>query len=701
MTCFVAQSQIMLKLQIKNDYSQRKRYMDLALLNEPQRQAVLHTEGSLLVLAGAGSGKTRVITSRIAYLLQSVSAENIVALTFTNKAAKEMRDRVVAEVGRKKAKGLIVSTFHSLGVRILRQEIERLGYKRNFSIYSASDQLRLVRDLVQGQMVEGSAVDPDRVLWLISHAKNNLIAADNYQPQHGDQYEQITAQTYPRYQRMLKACNAIDFDDILQLTIRLFVEFSVVLDHYRHQFRYIMVDEYQDTNVVQSKMLTLLSSHHHNLCVVGDDDQSIYGWRGAEPGNILDFGKDCAGSKMIKLEQNYRSSGNILAAANALIIHNKDRHGKRLWTAGDQGDAVIYRCCDDGEDEAMAVVETIHRQRFKHKFEYRDFAVLYRTNGQSRAFEEQLRYENIPYVIIGGQQFFDRKEVKDALAYLKVLSNPQDEVNLLRILNYPKRGIGETSAERIIQASVAGDQPLWQVLQHASEIPDLGGKTLQAIEGFVLLLKRYQRQFRQPTQMVSVVQELFRELKLEEELYRQADDPVKARRRVENLHEVVNAFSGYVEREPVPTLGGFLEKVSLLDRDEPSRGSKEEKLKQDAVVLMSLHSSKGLEFPCVFLVGMEEGSLPHNKIIEEGGDVAEERRLCYVGMTRARQQLVLLGAARRKKYGRLQPRDPSRFLHEIPAELLQKDGEVIPELKPEEQEAMACNFFSGIKDLLE
>ena len=674
--------------------------MDLALLNEPQRQAVLHTEGSLLVLAGAGSGKTRVITSRIAYLLQSLAADQIVALTFTNKAAKEMRDRVIAEVGRKKTKGLIVSTFHSLGVRILRQEIERLGYKRNFSIYSASDQLRLVRDLVQGQLACGGNVDPDRVLWLISQAKNRLIAADDYQANPHDQYDLITAQTYPRYQRMLKACNAIDFDDILQLTIRLFSEFSVVLDHYRHKFRYIMVDEYQDTNVVQTKMLELLSSHHHNLCVVGDDDQSIYGWRGADPGNILAFGKGCADSTVIKLEQNYRSTGNILAVANALILKNSDRHGKRLWTAGEAGDPVSYRCCDDGEDEAMAVIETIHCERFGRKLQYRDFAVLYRTNGQSRIFEEQLRYENIPYVVIGGQQFFDRKEVKDALAYFKVLSNPQDEVNLLRILNYPKRGIGETSAERIINASITGDKPLWEVLQRPAEISDLGDKALLAIEGFVLLLKRYQRQFRQPNHMVNVVQDLFRELKLEEELYRQADDPVKARRRVENLHEVINAFSTYVEREPVPTLGGFLEKVSLLDRDEPSRGSKEEKLKQDAVVLMSLHSSKGLEFPCVFLVGMEEGSLPHNKIIEEGGDVAEERRLCYVGITRARQRLVLLGAARRKKYGRLQPRDPSRFLQEIPAELLEKEGEATPDLKPEEQEAMASDFFSGIKDLL-
>ncbi len=674
--------------------------MELSFLNEPQRQAVLQTEGAVLVLAGAGSGKTRVITSRIAYLLRHISSEHIVALTFTNKAAREMLDRVIEQVGRKKSKGLIVSTFHSLGVRILRQEIERLGYKRNFSIYSASDQLRLVRDLVQGQLVEGSAADAERVLWLISQAKNRLISASAYQPVGNDGYQLLTAQVYPKYQRQIKACNAVDFDDILQLTIRLLDEFPEVLEHYRQRFRYIMVDEYQDTNVVQAKMLKLLSSFHHNLCVVGDDDQSIYGWRGAEPGNILDFGKDFPTLEVIKLEQNYRSSGNILSAANALITHNKDRHGKRLWTADEQGAPVIYRCCDDGEDEATVVVERIHSLRFKHQLEYRDFAILYRTNGQSRIFEEQLRYENIPYVLIGGQQFFDRKEVKDALAYLKVMANIQDEVNLLRILNYPKRGIGATSAERIIHTSVAQGVSLWQVLQHPENIEELSEKAKTAIHEFVALMRRYQRRLRQADNMVGAVQDLFREIKLEEELYRQADDPQKARRRVENLHEVINAVSSYVEREGPSTLEGFLEKVSLLDRDEPKRGSKEEKLKQDAVVLMSLHSSKGLEFPCVFLVGLEEGTLPHKKILEESSDVSEERRLCYVGMTRARQQLMLLSASRRRKYGRLHPRDASRFVLEIPPELLVHEVEQQVPLQPAEEEQLASNFFSGIKDML-
>ncbi|OQY18110.1 MAG: ATP-dependent DNA helicase Rep [Desulfobacteraceae bacterium 4572_35.1] len=674
--------------------------MDLSFLNEPQRQAVLHTEGALLVLAGAGSGKTRVITSRIAYLLQRVSAENIIALTFTNKAAREMRDRVIEQVGRSKSKGLIVSTFHSLGVRILRREIERLGYKSNFSIYSASDQLRLVRDLVHGEMVEGATADAERVLWLISQAKNSLVSADNFQPRGYDGYELLVAHVYPRYQRQLKACNAIDFDDILQLTIRLFDECPAVLEHYRRQFRYIMVDEYQDTNVVQARLLKELSSHHHNLCVVGDDDQSIYGWRGADPSNILDFDKEFPAVKVIKLEQNYRSTGNILAVANSLIAHNKARHGKKLWSADVPGEPVEYRCCDDGEDEATVVVESIHKWRFKYKLEYRDFAILYRTNSQSRVFEEQLRYENIPYVLIGGQQFFDRKEVKDALAYLKVIANTQDEVNLLRILNYPKRGIGVTSAEHLIQESVSKEISLWQALQHPQEISDMGEKGAQAVSEFVALLQRYQRRLRQPQHLVESVQDLFREIKLEEELYRQADDPLKARRRVENMYEVVNALSSYVEREAVPTLGGFLEKVSLLDRDEPHSSSKEQKLKQDAVVLMSLHSSKGLEFPCVFMVGMEEGFLPHRKIVEEGGDIAEERRLCYVGITRAREQLLMLGAARRKKYGRLQVRDQSRFIQEIPPELLQQLDVIPAELNPQEQEELASSFFSGINDIL-
>ncbi|MFA5517032.1 MAG: UvrD-helicase domain-containing protein [Desulfuromonadales bacterium] len=676
--------------------------MDLTTLNQEQLSAVRHSEGALLLLAGAGSGKTRVITCRLAHLLREkgVPAEALVAVTFTNKAAREMRQRVEELVGRRAARGMTIATFHSLGVRLLREDIQLLGYKKNFSIYGAADQVRLIRDLVQDGAA-GRKFDAERLLWIISAAKNALVGPESFVPRFGDEYEAMAAAVYPRYQKALKAFNAIDFDDILLLTIRLLEDHPQVLDRYQERFRYLMVDEYQDTNAAQYRLLRLLSAKRGNLCVVGDDDQSIYGWRGADVRNILDFEKDFPGALTIKLEQNYRSTGTILAAANAVIGHNRQRKEKVLWTAGEAGAPIDCIRCADEEEEARTVVERIHAERFRHQLAYRDFAILYRTNVQSRAFEEQLRFENIPYVLIGGQQFFDRKEVKDALAYLRVLVNARDEVNLLRILNYPKRGIGETSADRLIRASAEQNRPLYEILRHPGELDDLGEKTRDAITAFVALLEKYRQRFRRAAPLAQTVRELFAELTLEEEIYRSADDPKKGKRRAENLEEVINAVAAYEGREGAPSLGGFLEKVSLLDRDDPGRGSKEEKLARDVVVLMSLHSSKGLEFPHVFLVGVEEDYLPHRKSETEAGDIDEERRLCYVGITRARRRLTLLHAARRKKYGNLQPRTPSRFLEEIPAELLNRDNAAgLPPAGAQEQAKMADTFFSGIKALL-
>ena len=668
-------------------------------LNAPQQQAVEHTHGALLVLAGAGSGKTRVITSRIARLLRHTGPEHIVALTFTNKAAREMRERVIEEVGRRRAKGLIISTFHSLGVRILRQHIERLGYKKNFSIYSAADQVRLVRDLLpQRSTSDGKSIDAEIILQRISGAKNKLQGPDEFKPLAYDEYSQLSAIIYPRYQQALKACNAIDFDDILSLCIELFDKKPEILSRYREQFEYIMVDEYQDTNHVQYRLLRELCGAEGNICVVGDDDQSIYGWRGAQAGNILDFEQDFSAAQVIKLEQNYRSSGNILAAANALIRHNTARHAKQLWSSGDSGAPVRYLLCDDGEDEATSIIDEIHALRTRHQFRHRDFAILYRTNGQSRIFEEQLRYANIPYVLIGGQQFFDRREVRDTLAYLKVLANPDDEINLLRILNYPRRGIGETTAQKLISLSLELELPLWDLMQKPELAEYVGEKAAKHIQDFIHLMLRYRRQFGYADQLLGTAQNLFEEIGMEDELYRQADDPKQARRRVENMHEVINALASYIEREGVATLSGFLEKVSLLDRDEPGRNTKEEKLQQDAVVLMSLHSSKGLEFPCVFLVGMEEGTLPHSKVLDEGGDIAEERRLCYVGITRAREHLILTAASKRKRYGRMHPQQPSRFLQELPEEIMQNQSE---EINPEEQEQRASDFFRHMQAMLQ
>ncbi len=674
--------------------------MDLSSLNPPQRQAVLHGEGPLLLLAGAGSGKTRVITSRIAHLLLTVRipAEQILAVTFTNKAANEMRERVVEQVGKKNSRGLTVSTFHSLGVRLLREEIERLGFKRNFSIYGAADQLHLLRDLISRVNRSDRRYDAERLQFMISEAKNRLLSPEEYHPLFHDDYGRLAKEIYPLYQQALKAFNAVDFDDILMLTVRLLETYSEVREAVRQRFRFVMVDEYQDTNAAQYRLLRLICDGHRNLCVVGDDDQSIYGWRGADPTNILDFEKDFPGAVVIKLEQNYRSTGTILAAANAVIQHNKVRRDKQLWSAGGAGEPLMRLRCEDEEDEARAVVERMQTLRFRDQVPWRDFAILYRTNVQSRSFEEQLRYENIPYVLIGGQQFFDRKEVRDVLAYLRVLVNPADEVNLLRILNYPKRGIGETSADRLIRHSAASGEPLWEVLATAHHVEDLGEKSLEAIGRFVTLCDSYRERFRRSRNLAGVGSELLDEIGLAEEIYRSVDDPQKARRRIENMEEVINALASYEEREVVPTLGGFLERVALLDRDTPGRGKKEEKLSRDAVVLMSLHSSKGLEFPHVFFVGMEEGYLPHSKSVSEGGGIDEERRLCYVGITRAMCTLTLSTAARRKKFGKAEQRTVSPFLGEIPDELLQEQDSRVTVDNGGEQ--AAANFFSGIQALL-
>jgi len=672
--------------------------MNLRTLNPEQRSAVEHDTGPLLLLAGAGSGKTRVITYRIAYLLlqRGVAAREILAVTFTNKAAREMRERVVELVGRKRAEGMLIATFHALCVRILKEDIGRLGYKRNFSIYAAADQTRLVRDLVERSATDGRKFDADRILWLISAAKNRLIPPERFEFRSGDPYEEMAAAVYPRYQKALKAYNAVDFDDLIMLAVHLLQEHAELLEKYRQRFRYLLVDEYQDTNAAQYLLLKLLAGGHRNLCVVGDDDQSIYGWRGADLGNILEFEQDFPGTRVIRLEQNYRSSGNILAAANAVIRNNARRKEKALWSAGGAGAPVDYLLCRDEEDEARQVLDQIQAGRFKgHSL--RDFAILYRTNVQSRVFEEQLRYENIPFVLIGGQQFFDRKEVKDVIAYLKVILNPFDEVNLLRILNYPRRGIGATTADRLIRTSAEREKSLWEILRDPpAELPD---QARAALALFVRLVDTYRYRFRDGAGLTETLRQLLREIGLEDEIVRTTDDPHKAQRRREYVQEVVSALSAYQEREKRPSLEGFLDKVSLLDED---RGDdREEKLAGEAVTLMSLHSSKGLEFKVVFLVGMEEEFLPHKNSLAGEGEIEEERRLCYVGITRARERLVLLGAAQRKKFGQMLLREPSRFLGELPAELVLRRGSETPQPVSEaEQEQMASSFFAGIKGLL-
>ena len=650
--------------------------MSLRALNPQQREAVLHTEGPLLLLAGAGSGKTKVITHRVAHLVgaKGVDPQQLLAVTFTNKAAREMQERVAELVGRSKAERIQVSTFHSLCCRILRADIEQLGYKRNFSIYGTSDQQRLIKDLMN-RINADHGLSPDVILWKISDAKNSLLPPTKFGPcMRGDVIGEMAKAVYPEYQKSLKSYNAVDFDDLIMLVVRLFEEFPEVRERYQERFRYIMVDEYQDTNTAQFTLMRRLAEKWGNFCVVGDDDQSIYGWRGADPGNILDFEKNFPGARVIKLEQNYRSTANILNAANKVIRHNKQRKEKALWTAGGAGEKIGVVKCIDAEDEARAVIERIRHNVSKKRMAHRDHAILMRTNSQTLVFEQELRFADIPYVLIGGQQFFDRKEVKDAIAYLRFIVNPYDEVNLLRILNYPLRGIGRTTADLLIRTSITSKESLWQVIRKARMITGINARTAEALERFVALVEDHKRSFRGGGRLVATTKELFAAIGLEAELRREADSREKVERRIENVREIINAIASYEGREDKPSLSGFLEKVSLLDRDEPGSDSKEKKLAKDGVVLMSLHSSKGLEFPHVFLPGFEEGFLPHKKSVSEGFDVDEERRLCYVGITRAREKLTILHADARMKYGKAEPREVSRFLAEIPEEVRQEEA---------------------------
>ncbi len=604
-----------------------------------------------MLLAGAGSGKTNVVTHRVAHLVGSkcIDPERVLAVTFTNKAAKEMQARVAALAGRSKTERIQISTFHSLCCRILRADIEHLGYKRNFSIYGTSDQQRLIKDLMN-TINPDHGLTPDAILWKISDAKNSLKSPAQFGPfMRGDVVGEMAQRVYPEYQKSLKSYNAVDFDDLIMLVVRLFDEFPEVQERYQERFQYIMVDEYQDTNIAQFTLMRRLASKWNNFCVVGDDDQSIYGWRGADPGNILDFEKHFAGAHVIKMEQNYRSTANILNAANTLIKHNKKRKEKVLWTAGSDGEKIGVVRCLDAEDETRAVIERIRHNVDAKRMTYKDHAILMRTNAQTMIFEQELRFADIPYVLIGGQQFFDRKEVKDAIAYLRFIVNPADEVNLLRILNYPRRGIGRTTADLLIRTSISSKEPLWKVLRKARMITGINARAVDALEGFIALVEDHKRWFRSGARLADTAKDLFAAIGLEAELRREPDSREKVERRIENVQEVINAIATYEERDDKPTLSGFLEKVALLDRDEPGSASKEKKLAKDAVVLMSLHSSKGLEFPHVFLPGFEEGFLPHKKSVSEAFDVDEERRLCYVGITRAREKLTILHADARKK----------------------------------------------------
>ena len=637
-------------------------------LNEPQKEAVYYTEGPLLLLAGAGSGKTRVLTHRIAYLIEEkqVNPWNILAITFTNKAASEMRERVDKIVGMG-AESIWVSTFHSMCVRILRRYIDRLGYDTNFTIYDTDDQKTLMKDVCRFLQLDTKVYKERTLLGAISSAKNEMISPEEFQIQaEGDFTKKKIAEAYIEYEKEMRANNALDFDDLLVKTVQLFQTQPDVLEYYQNRFRYIMVDEYQDTNTVQFELIRLLASKYRNLCVVGDDDQSIYKFRGANIKNILNFEQVFTDTKVIKLEQNYRSTGNILDAANAVIAHNRGRKEKALWTENERGDQVQFRQFDNAYEEAEYVVGDIRRNVNMRGAAYNDHAILYRTNAQSRMFEEKLVVSNIPYKIVGGINFYARREIKDLLAYLKTIENGKDNLAVRRIINVPKRGIGATTIGRIQDYAYEHDISFYEASKAAAGIPGVE-RSAGKIERFVAIIEEMKAEC-DFLSISDLMDSIIETTGYVEELQAETDEEAEAR--LENIEELKNKMKAYEEEceeaGEKATLSGFLEQVALVaDIDSLDESS-------DYVVLMTLHSAKGLEFPNVYLTGLEDGLFPSYMSInsDDPMDVEEERRLCYVGITRAKKHLALTCARRRMIHGNTQYNRVSRFVEEIPEELL-------------------------------
>ncbi|MBA2541648.1 MAG: UvrD-helicase domain-containing protein [Deltaproteobacteria bacterium] len=691
--------------------------VDLSKLNAPQREAAGHGGGPLLVLAGAGSGKTRVITFRIAHLLATgIPPQAICAVTFTNKAAEEMRERVAGLV-RDKATShkLTIGTFHALGLQILRSERKALGLPRGFTVYDQSDQMGALREALRH--IKDTTRDGDRrfdvksVLSRISLAKNAFVAPEEYEGNPLDEYDNITAQVYPKYQEMLRACAAFDFDDLIVEPVRLFQRDPEVGRRWAERFRFVMVDEFQDTNRAQLELVKQLVLDHQNLCVVGDDDQSIYSWRGADPTNILRFDELYPGAKIVKLEQNYRSTTTILAAANEVISNNKQRHGKKLWSQLPAGSPIVHAVAATPEDEAKWVAAQIHELK-KDGFRWQDVAVLYRSNIQAKILEDELRQAAIPYVMYGGQQFFERKEVKDLIAYLRVALNPRDELALRRIINYPARGIGATSVDKLVAAAQAKHATLWDAVKSAvtgtASLPGLGVAVLedeerptQQVEGtelrgatrngiieLVHVVSELAAALAETADAVGATRTLIEDIRLYDDLKMASGSMAAAQRRIENVEGLLSSLTRFTEKhkaapdEYKDKLAEYLRMLSLESKEEDKdQGT-------DRVVLATLHGAKGLEFPACFMIGLEEELLPHIRTlqpqvtdviakpngevdVDHATDISEERRLCYVGITRAQRKLFLTRACTRVARGRSVPRTPSRFLLEIPDELLE------------------------------
>jgi DNA helicase-2/ATP-dependent DNA helicase PcrA len=650
-------------------------YLDT--LNPPQREAVLHGDGPLLILAGAGSGKTRVITCRIAHLIRErgVDPGNILAVTFTNKAANEMRERLERMLDMPLGRGigyggLWISTFHSACVRVLRQHINALGYKRSFVIYDETDRSSLIKACVTDLRIDAERYQPRAIGAKISALKNNLTGPDQFaKTGSGFGFDEAVARVYSLYEEKLRESDGLDFDDLLMLTVRLFERHPDVLGYYQGMFRHILIDEYQDTNHAQYRLVRLLTAKHKNLCVVGDDDQSIYKFRGADISNILNFEKDYPDTRVIKLEQNYRSTQNILGAAGAVVARNLGRKAKELWTQKRGGEKILCYKAQDEKDEARFICRTIQKEVDEGR-SLREIAVLYRTNAQSRALEDSLRNWGTPYRIFGGLRFYDRKEIKDIIAYLRVLQNPSDLVSLRRIINVPARGIGDTTIEKLEKAAARAGIGLYQ----AASDPDLAEVTPSArkkLREFTAIMERLRLKLEALTLtdlVRGVIQETGYGAALEQE------KNVESRIRIENLNELMTATEDFQEQNREASLAAFLDQVALITDSEQQTAGEARRGSSDSVTLMTLHNAKGLEFSLVFMAGMEEGLFPHSRSAESEEELEEERRLCYVGITRAKERLVLTHASERRLYGYPQANLVSRFVQEIPAEAMEKIG---------------------------
>ncbi|MBA3458588.1 MAG: UvrD-helicase domain-containing protein [Deltaproteobacteria bacterium] len=709
--------------------------VDLSKLNPPQREAASHGGGPLLVLAGAGSGKTRVITTRIAHLLeQGIPPQAICAVTFTNKAAEEMRERVGSLVRNKEVtRALTIGTFHALGLMILRTERKALGLPRGFVIYDQSDQMGAVREALRHVRNMGRdgerRFDVKSILTRISLAKNSFIGANEYTGNPADEYDAMTSEVYPKYQEMLRACAAFDFDDLIVEPVRLFETDAGVRERWSSKYHYVMVDEFQDTNAAQLRMVKHFVSLHQNLVVVGDDDQSIYSWRGADPTNILRFDEMFPGAKIVKLEQNYRSTKRILSAANTVIANNKQRHGKSLWSQHADGEIITHAVAATPEDEAKWVAREIH-QLHQDGRSWDSIAVMYRSNLQAKIVEEELRTASIPYVMYGGQQFFERKEVKDVLAYLRVALNPKDELALRRIINYPARGIGATTVERLVLAAQAKHATLWDalkgVLKSSASLPglettlssddeggpgttvemgDIRGAAKNGIIELIHVVSELASAIESGTDVVTATKTLLEDIKLYDDLRMASGSMAAAQRRIDNVEGLLGSLQRFSDKgKGKEHLAEHLRMLSL------DTSKDEDNIPGEKVVLCTLHGAKGLEFPVCFMIGLEEELLPHIRTLQpqatdvldadHATDISEERRLCYVGITRAQKKLYLTRACTRVSRGRSVPRTPSRFLLEIPEELYEV-RDVGEEARAKVPEAEVASFFGSLASLLD